>query len=80
MNTPPFVFMDLGYTYRGKYTKQQIHNEYYYEHLGRINQHMAEFNKTFEWKLSMMDRLASICGEPVKLTKWQNFLANFLMM
>lgn len=80
MRDRPFVFYNMSHTYRGRITYQMIKNEYFYTHLELINQYMVEFNKTFEWKENMIKNLVSLCGWPVKLSKWQNFLANYLLM
>jgi hypothetical protein len=75
----PFIFFDIGHTTRGRLTWQQIKNEYYYMMLEEINKHMIKWGKTYEWKLKKMERLEEICGKPVKLTRFQNFLANYLL-
>jgi hypothetical protein len=59
---------------------QMIKNEYFYEHLEEINKHMVRSNLTYEWKLRMIETLVSISGWPVKLSRWQRFLANYLLM
>lgn len=79
MREPPFVFFSKSYTFRGPITAQQVKNEYYYEHLERINAHAKRYNKGGDWVKRMKKSLVSICGEPVKLTRFQNFLANYLM-
>ena len=71
--------MSVPFTYRGKITAQQIKNEYFFEHLEEINKHMVKFDKTFEWKESMINTLVGLVGWPVKLSRWQNFLAKFFM-
>jgi hypothetical protein len=80
MSPLPFCFMEVPMTYRGRITKQQLYNEYFYEHLERINEAMVSGNRTFEWKEKMIEQLVSLVGYPVKLSRWQNFLANSLMM
>lgn len=80
MRDNPFVFFDLSSTMRGPITYQMIKNEYFWDHLGRINEYMVENNLTHEWKEKEIEKLVQLCGWPVKLAWWQKFLANFLMM
>lgn len=68
--------MDTPLTYWNKWAKQDLNNKYYYEHLGEINNHMAEYDLTFEWKVEMMKKLENLVGLPVKLNWWQRIRSN----
>jgi hypothetical protein len=74
------TWFDMSYTMRGKYSRQQIKNEYFYEMMEEINRVLVGNNETFEWKQKQIKYLVSLVGYPVKLTRWQKFLANYLMM
>lgn len=76
----PLVYFDTPYTMRGRLTQQQLNNEYFFKMLEEINYFFVRNNETFEWKQKQIEKLASMVGYPVKLTWWQNFLANVLMM
>lgn len=75
MRQLPFVFYSRSITFRGKSTQQFLDNEYFWEHLGRINQHMVQNDLSFEWKKLMIDHLVSLVGWPVKLSWWGRLIA-----
>lgn len=75
-----FVFYETPETMRGSITKQMLYNEHFYETVERINNHMVEYDLTYEWKESMIKIIASSVGYPVKISKWKQFLANVFMM